>query len=71
MEELIKRITEKTGISEAQASQAIQTVVGFLKGKLPGGLGEHLDQFIAPKKAGEEGEEKSNGLGDAFGGLFK
>ncbi|MBE7176408.1 MAG: hypothetical protein INR69_08405 [Mucilaginibacter polytrichastri] len=70
MNELIKRITEKTGISEEQASQAIQTVVTFLKSKLPGGLGEHLDQFIAPGDPKNEGE-KGNSLGDPFGGLFK
>ena len=35
MEELIKQIVNKTGISEAQARSAAETVVGFLKGKLP------------------------------------
>ena len=31
MDELIKRITEKTGISEDQARSAVNTVAGFLK----------------------------------------
>jgi len=35
MDELIKRITEKTGISEDQARSAVTTVTGFLKEKLP------------------------------------
>ncbi len=39
MEELIKMVTAKTGISEAQAKSAVDTVVSFLKDKMPGGLG--------------------------------
>ena len=38
MDELIKRITEKTGISEDQARTAVTTVSGFLKEKLPAPL---------------------------------
>ena len=34
MDELVKRITEKTGISEDQARSAVNTVAGFLKEKL-------------------------------------
>ena len=33
MDELIKRITEKTGISEDQARSAVNTVSTFLKEK--------------------------------------
>jgi hypothetical protein len=36
-EELIKQVTAKTGISEDQAKSAINTVLGFLKTKLPAG----------------------------------
>ena len=39
MDELIKRITEKTGISEDQARSAVNTVSGFLKEKLPAPIG--------------------------------
>jgi nucleoid DNA-binding protein len=35
MDELIKRVTEKTGLSQDQAKAAAQSVIGFLKEKLP------------------------------------
>jgi hypothetical protein len=39
MEQLIKMVTEKVGISESQAKGAVETIVSFLKDKMPGGLG--------------------------------
>lgn len=45
MEPLIKLVTEKTGISETQAKQAIETVLSFVKDKLPAGLGNPLDSI--------------------------
>ena len=47
MEELIKRITEKTGISEEQARTAITTVSGFLKEKLPAPLAGQVDNVLS------------------------
>lgn len=47
MEELIKTVTAKAGISESQAKTAVDTVVSFLKDKLPGGLGGQVESFLA------------------------
>ena len=33
MDELVKLVVERTGLPEAQAKQAVETVIGFLKGK--------------------------------------
>jgi hypothetical protein len=46
MDELIKQVTEKTGISEAQARTAVETVVGFLKDKLPAPIAGQLDGVL-------------------------
>ncbi len=46
MNELIKRITERTGLSEDQARNAAQTVIGFLKEKLPAGLSGQIDSAL-------------------------
>ena len=46
MEELIKRITEKTGISEDQARSAVNTVAGFLKEKLPAPLAGQVENVL-------------------------
>jgi hypothetical protein len=72
MDELIKLVSSKVGISPDQAEQAVQTVLGFLKDKLPAGLGSQLEGLIGGDK--KEGESASGGamdaVGDALGGLF-
>ena len=35
MDELIKLVSQKTGLSAEMAKTAVETVVGFLKDKLP------------------------------------
>jgi hypothetical protein len=67
MDELIKRITEKTGISEDQAPSAVNTVSGFLKEKLPAPIAGQVDNVLS----GAGG--MTDKLGDAaakVGGIF-
>jgi uncharacterized protein (DUF2267 family) len=62
MDELVKLIVNKTGISEDQARQAITVVAEFLKQHLP-----------APIAAQVDGALKGGGLPDVskgLGGLF-
>jgi hypothetical protein len=47
MEQVIKLVSEKTGITEAQAKTAVETVANFLKDKLPGGLGSQVDSLLS------------------------
>ena len=64
MDELIKLVTQKAGISEAQAKQAVDTVLGFLKQNLPGPLAGQIDAVL---------KGDMSGLGDiagSLGGLF-
>jgi len=46
MDELIGLVVEKTGISEQAARQAVEVVLQFLKGRLPGPIGEQLDGLL-------------------------
>jgi nucleoid DNA-binding protein len=46
MEELIKMVTQKVGISESQAKSAVETVVSFLKDKMPAGIGSQVESFV-------------------------
>lgn len=65
MDDLIKQVTQKAGISEDQAKQAIETVLGFIKDKLPAP--------IASQVAGVLGGGETPGLGDVgekLGGLL-
>jgi hypothetical protein len=67
MEELIKMITQKVGISETQAHSAVDTVVSFLKDKMPGGIGGQVESFL---KGGGPGNV-ADSLKEKAGGLFK
>jgi hypothetical protein len=47
MEELVKLVAKKTGISEALAKQAIEIVLDFLKKKLPAPLAGQIDSVLS------------------------
>ncbi len=68
MDQLIKQVTERTGISEQQAHQAVDTVLGFLKDKLPAPLATQLDAALGGD-LGSLGSIASQAQG-ALGGLF-
>ena len=67
MEEVIKLVTQKAGISESQARMAVETVLGFLKQRLPGPLAGQLDSVIGGD-GGATGDAKK-GLGSMLGKL--
>ncbi len=63
MDELVRQVVERTGISESQAQTAVTTVLGFIKGRLPEPLAGQLDGLLGGA-AGAAG-----GLAGAAGGL--
>ena len=75
MDELIKLVSQKTGIPQATAKTAVETVVGYLKDKLPDPLAGQLDNLL---EGGDVGNLLDNidDLGDigdlakGLGGLF-
>jgi uncharacterized protein (DUF2267 family) len=46
MEELIKLVSKKTGLPEAKAKVAVDTVLKFLKDKLPDPIAAQLDNVL-------------------------
>jgi hypothetical protein len=62
MDELIKLITDKVGITPDKAQLAVQLVMTHLKGKAPA-LSNQLDSLMGG------GEAASGGLGDVAGKL--
>ncbi len=58
MDELVKLVSEKAGISEEAARTAVVTVLDFLKDRLPAPIGAQLDSAI-----------EGGGLADAAKGL--
>ncbi len=49
MDELIKQVAQKVGISEEQAKQAVTQVVAFLKQKLPAPIASQIDSVLGGK----------------------
>ena len=67
MDEVIRMVQEKTGINEQQARDAVQTVIGFLKEKMPEPLASQIDGFLGGGGA-TGGSNPLGGLGN-LGGL--
>jgi hypothetical protein len=63
MDELVKLVAQKTGISQDQARLAVTTVLGFLKEKLPAPLASQLDSVIS----GGSATDMLSGLGGMLG----
>jgi nucleoid DNA-binding protein len=66
MDELIEQVMKKTGISEINAKQAVETVFNFLKEKLPEPLGSQIEGFLSGDLL-EQAEDLLGGLGEMLG----
>ena len=64
MDELIKIVSEKTGLPKEQARMAADAVLGFLKDKLPAPIAGQIDGVLSGK-----GPDLGAAAG-ALGGLF-
>lgn len=69
MNEIIQRLIERTGLPEDKAATAVDTVIGFLKEKLPGPMAAQLDSVIGGD-AGSGMGDKLGGMGSNLGGMF-
>jgi hypothetical protein len=71
MEELIKLVSQKTGLSAEQSKMAVDTVVGFLKAKLPAPIASQVDGVLNGGGVASAVSALSGGglggLGDMFG----
>ena len=68
-QQLIERLTQRVGIPQDKAQQAIDTVVGYLKEHLPGPLGSQLDNAMSGEESEGAGPAKAaaKNIGSAFG----
>ncbi len=68
MDELVNQITQRTGISQNQAQQAVQVTVNFLKQRLPPQIASQVENFI-----GTQGGKGMGGMmgqsGQTLGGM--
>ncbi len=68
MDELIKLVSQKTGLPQDKAKVAVDTVINFLKKKLPPAISGQLDALLA---GGGLPQDLTKGLGDLLGGKNK
>jgi hypothetical protein len=67
MDELVKLVAQKTGLSPDMAKTAVTTVIGFLKKKLPAPIAAQVDNVLGGGGAAAGGMDAVKG---AMGGLF-
>ncbi len=60
MDEVVKMVAEKTGLSDEMAKVAVDTVIDYLKGKLPAPIAGQIDSVL-------DGE---GGISGMVGGMF-
>ena len=65
MDELVKLVAQKTGISEDMAKTAAETVIGYLKQKLPAPIASQIDGVL-----GGGGIQGAGGLAKGLGGIL-
>ena len=65
MDELVKLVAKKAGISEKKATVAVDSVIGFLKQQLPAPIASQIEGLL---KGGGAGGGAA-GFGDILGDL--
>jgi len=65
MDELVKLVSQKVGISEEQAQQAVTVVIGFLKDNLPAPIAAQVEAALKGDLSGLG--DLASGLGELFG----
>lgn len=66
MDQLVKMVQDRTGIDEGQARGAVDTVVGFLKDRLPAPVAGQIDGVISGGGSGQG----SDSTMDQVSGMF-
>ena len=71
MDELIRQVAERTGMGEDKARTAVETVVGFLKERLPAPIAGQVDSVLGGS-AGMVGgvADKAGDMLGGLGGMF-
>ena len=67
MDELIQLVTDKAGISEAQAKTAVATVMDFMKDKLPSPLAGQVEAAMGGEGMASGASDLLKGASSLFG----
>ena len=69
MQEIVKLVVEKTGISEDLAAKAVEVVQGYLQYKMPGGLGDQVKAVLGDALRIADAAQSIAGAGQAIESL--
>lgn len=67
MNDLVKMVAERVGVGDDKAKLAVDTVVGYLKEKLPQPIAGQIDQVVGGGTGGSSGGGLSGAIGDVMG----
>ena len=67
MDELVKQVSERTGLSADLSRQAVETVITYLKGQLPAPIASQIDAVLGSGTSGDTISQAMAGLGGLFG----
>ncbi|HET6567516.1 MAG TPA: hypothetical protein VFG50_06090 [Rhodothermales bacterium] len=67
MEELVGLVAQKTGLPQDKARIAVETVLNYVKGKLPPAMSGQIDSVVSGSSPGGLGD-MAKGIGGMFGG---
>jgi hypothetical protein len=71
MDDLVKQITERTGLPADQARAAAETAIDFIKAKLPESIRGYVDMALGSGMIDDVAGQAGNILGGLFGGEKK
>lgn len=64
MNELVKLVSQKTGLSEEMSRKAVTTVIAYLKDRLPAPIAGQIDNVL---EGGGSAGDLASGLGGILG----
>ena len=70
MDELINKITERTGLQPEQAKGAAEAVLEFLKARLPASIASNLDSIVSGGASTEAGGGMLGNAAAKLGSMF-
>lgn len=77
MEELVKLVSQKTGLGHDQAAMAVKTVLDFIKAKLPAPVAAQVDAVLnnsgvmgMAANVLDDGKIDGNDVSNLLGGMF-
>ncbi len=71
MDELISNVTQKTGLSPEQAKSAVESVLEYLRTRLPAPIADHLNSMMSGGTAvTESGSGILGSAASAIGNVF-